>query len=108
MAKLPSKKVVLKEAVVDVYDGSVIKELPFPLNVQTRPQMFLGPMDFSGLLTCIREILNNSVDEFLAGFCTHISVIRTGLWSFQILDNGRGIPFDVVDKKKTLSRIFGT
>ena len=94
--------------VEDVYDGNKIIELPFPKNVQLRGQMFIGPMDFSGILTCLREILNNSVDEFLAGHCTSISIIRHDEWSFEVLDNGRGVPFDVIDGRNSLSKIFGT
>ena len=104
MVKSP-KKVIES---IDVYDGSSIKELPFPLCIQHRPQMYVGNMDDSGVLTCVREILNNSVDEHLAGHCTHIEIIRDGATSFSIRDNGRGIPFDVVDGKNSLSRIFGT
>lgn len=104
MAKSPKKFVES----TDVYDGSSIKELPFPLCIQHRPQMYVGNMDDSGVLTCVREILNNSVDEHLAGHCTHIEIIRDGATSFSIRDNGRGIPFDVVDGKNSLSRIFGT
>ena len=104
MVKSP-KKVIES---TDVYDGSSIKELPFPLCIQHRPQMYVGNMDDSGVLTCVREILNNSVDEHLAGHCTHIEIIRDGATSFSIRDNGRGIPFDVVDGKNSLSRIFGT
>lgn len=103
MAKSP--KTVSKN---DVYDGSDIVTLPYPQCVRQRPALYIGNNDLNGMLVCIREILNNSVDEFLAGFCTHISVHRKDEYTFAIMDNGRGVPFDVVDGKNSLSRIFGT
>ena len=103
MAK--AKKVVESN---NSYDGADIVTLPFPVCIQKRAHMYIGPTDDSGVLTCIREILNNSVDEHLAGHCTHIEIVRDGATSFSIRDNGRGIPFDVVDGKNSLSRIFGT
>jgi len=106
MAKTVKTKVA--SAVDDVYDGTKIKELPFPLNVQKRAQMYIGPTDSNGIVTVLREILNNSVDEFLAGHCTHISIIRHSDVHFTIKDNGRGVPFDVIDGKNTLSKIFGS
>jgi DNA gyrase subunit B len=90
------------------YTAEDIKELPFPECVQQRPQMYIGTPDSTGMLTCIREILNNSVDEHLAGHCTHISVIRDTQNMFTITDNGRGVPFDKHESgKNALEVIFG-
>jgi DNA gyrase subunit B len=94
--------------VANDYTGKDIKELPFPECVQVRPQMYIGPNDSAGYLTAIREIINNSVDEFLAGFATAIIVTRHDDYSFSVYDNGRGVPFDKQDDgSNTLSKIFG-
>ena len=92
----------------DEYTGKTIKELPYPECVRQRPALYIGNNDLQGLVVCIREIVNNSVDEFLAGFCTHITVTRKDTYTFAIMDNGRGVPFDQVDGKNSLTRIFGT
>ncbi|WP_368880375.1 ATP-binding protein [Proteus mirabilis] len=90
------------------YTGKDIKELPYPLNVQTRPEMYIGTPNSTGMLTCGREILNNCVDEFLAGFATSILIERLGEWKFRIKDNGRGVPFDKHESgKNTMEVIFG-
>lgn len=90
------------------YTGKDIKELPFPESVQKRPQMYIGTTDNTGMLTCIREILNNSVDEFLAGHANKIVVTRINKTSFSIQDDGRGVPFDVQpDGCNTMEMIFG-
>lgn len=92
----------------DSYTGKDIKELPFPINIQTRPQMYVGETDSSGKLTCIREVLNNSVDEFLAGYCNQINIYRLDIDHYVIEDNGRGVPFDKHETgKNTLETIFG-
>lgn len=90
------------------YSGKDIKELPYPLNVQKRPQMYIGPVNDAGKLTSIREILNNSVDEFLAGYAKNIRVVRHDKESFSISDDGRGVPFDLQDSGiNTMEVIFG-
>lgn len=90
------------------YDGKSIQQLPYPLNVRKRPQMYLGDLDSYGSLTCLREIVNNSVDEFLRGFCKTISVVRFSEGQFVVSDNGRGVPFDIHSSgKNTLEVIFG-
>jgi len=92
----------------EVYDGSSIKELPFPENVRTRPQMYVGPTTKSAQSTCLREILNNSVDEYLSGYANTITVTMHTGRSFTITDNGRGVPFDMHESKRnTLEVIFG-
>jgi DNA gyrase/topoisomerase IV subunit B len=55
------------------YTGKDIETLPFPSNVRVRPEMYIGPTDTNGMLTAIREIVNNSVDEFLAGFSIRLT-----------------------------------
>jgi DNA gyrase subunit B len=90
------------------YSGKNIKELPYPENVRTRPEMYLGPTNEKGQLTCLREIVNNSVDEYLAGHADEITIVRYSIKSFSVIDNGRGVPFDIHESKKnTLEVIFG-
>lgn len=97
-----------KVANPDDYDGSSIKELPFPECVQQRPQMYIGTNDHRAFLVALREIVNNSVDEHLAGFCNSIAVVRHSAYRFSVMDNGRGVPFDKQeDGSNTLLKIFG-
>ncbi len=63
--------------------------------VRKRPGMYIGSTDGRGMLHCLWEIFDNSVDEALAGHCTAIDVILHGDGSAEVRDNGRGIPVDV-------------
>lgn len=90
------------------YSGKDIQQLPYPENVRKRPQVYLGELDSYGSLTCLREIVNNVVDEFLRGFCTFVSVVRLSDNQFIVRDDGRGVPFDKhLSGKNTLEVIFG-
>lgn len=94
----------------DVYDGSSIKQLPFPENVRLRHQMYIGVANAKGISTCLREIVNNSVDEYLAGYATQVTIVlhTVDYRSFSVIDNGRGVPFDQHDSgKNSLEVIFG-
>jgi DNA gyrase subunit B len=62
--------------------------------VRKRPGMYVGSTDTRGLAQCLGEIFDNSVDEALAGACTHIEVILHADGSAEVRDNGRGIPVD--------------
>ncbi|WP_030167113.1 DNA gyrase/topoisomerase IV subunit B [Spirillospora albida] len=66
--------------------------------VRKRPGMYIGSTDSRGLAHCLWEIVDNCVDEALAGHCTHISVIMHPDGSFEVGDNGRGIPVDLEPK----------
>ncbi|MGW0732617.1 DNA gyrase/topoisomerase IV subunit B [Streptomyces sp. NPDC002851] len=66
--------------------------------VRKRPGMYIGSTDSRGLMHCLWEIIDNSVDEALGGYCDHIEVILHEDGSVEVRDNGRGIPVDVEPK----------
>jgi DNA gyrase subunit B len=66
--------------------------------VRKRPGMYIGSTDGRGLMHCLWEIIDNGVDEALAGHCTNLEVVLHPDGSAEVRDNGRGIPVDVEPK----------
>jgi DNA gyrase subunit B len=89
----------------DTYDASKIDKLEGLEGVRKRPGMYIGPTDERGLHHCVFEVLDNSIDEHLAGFCTHIDLTIHVDGSISIRDDGRGIPVDSHEKTKGMPAV---
>ena len=90
------------------YDAASIKVLEGLEAVRTRPGMYIGSVSTRGLNHLIYEIVDNSVDEHLAGFCSTIKVTLEADGSCTVEDNGRGIPIGMHEKGVSAERVVFT
>ena len=96
------------EKVTQEYDASQIQVLEGLEAVRKRPGMYIGSTSSSGLHHLVYEIVDNSIDEALAGYCTGIEVVIEPGDIIRVSDNGRGIPVDIQEQtgKSALEVVF--
>src|SRR5438552_18376875 len=82
------------------YSGKNIQVLEGLEPVRKRPGMYIGSTDVVGLHESLREIIDNSVDEALAGFATNVWISINADGSASVADDGRGIPTDIMQQFK--------
>ena len=88
-----------KKAGQSGYDASQIQALEGMEHVRMRPSMYIGDVGVRGLHHLVYEVVDNSIDEALAGHCDRIDVTITATNGVRVVDNGRGIPVDMHEKE---------
>ena len=98
----------ITDKITEEYDASQIQVLEGLEAVRKRPGMYIGSTSSSGLHHLVYEIVDNSIDEALAGYCTHIEVTIEPGDIIKVSDNGRGIPVDIQEQtgKAALEVVF--
>ena len=94
--KAPNKPIEVEQI---NYDAASIQVLEGLDAVRKRPAMYIGDISSKGLHHLVYEVLDNSIDEAMGGYCDQIDVVINENGSITVIDNGRGIPVDIHEKE---------
>src|SRR6266550_1071774 len=100
MPKISASKKPQKAPKSSDYSAQQIQVLEGLEPVRKRPGMYIGSTDVIGLHETLREIIDNGVDEALAGYAKNIWIVLNKDGSASVVDDGRGIPVDIMPKYK--------